>query len=361
MSKTINLKSGAKRFEQFLVLPEEIHVEPKENGRAFWRPFMDLVVQILVAGKVHTPLETRKINDNKIQLVAGYRRHAASCFINAHLADGTLERILEQAGFSGVQIPAEPIRVPVTVENMNAKEAFLRNLSENRDRADTTVVDDAHNVRRLRDQYGFTDEEICKAYGTVQADGTVKPMSPAWLSQLRLILQHDEKTQMEIHEGMIAASSAQFLAAKIPEPQRRPVIERAKEIAAQRVEQIEAQAEPEVAKEPAPNNVVEMPAPVESKPAPKKKVASPKKKPATKKAAQVTHSDVVEAARQLGALGDKKVSRKMKDVRELFVSYQGPGSNSNCRKFCAAMLKFIDGEPESEELMDKEFKRRFKE
>jgi ParB-like chromosome segregation protein Spo0J len=358
--KTLNVESGAKRGELWMLLPQDIVVVPEENvGRPFGFTFHDLVVKILESGKVEVPLKARKIHDNKVQLTFGYRRHKAASFINEHLEDGELIKVLVEAGYTEeralTMTPPEPIRVPVIVENINAREAFFKNFSENYDRVNVSVVGAARIARQMKN-YGGTDEEICLKFGTTQPDGTVKAMSPAWLSQLWLVLQLDDQTQQELDREALSASSAYFLAGKIPEMLRRPVVEKAKEIAAKRVEQIETQAE-----EPAPNNLVEMPAPVESKPAPKKKVASPKKKPATKKAAQVTHSDVVKAARQLGVLDNKTVARKMKDVRELLQKYQGPGASTHCRKFCAAFEKFIDGEPGSEELMDKEFGRRFKE
>jgi ParB-like chromosome segregation protein Spo0J len=48
------------------------------------------------------------------------------------------------------------MKLKAKVVIVNDEEAFRRDVVENRERAETSPVDDAHNQRRLREDFGWT-------------------------------------------------------------------------------------------------------------------------------------------------------------------------------------------------------------
>ena len=133
--------------------PEDVIVKPEENGRAFGldpERIKELAFLMLRDGQQNTPGTVRRIEGNRLLLTAGNYRHAAVEYINAN-------------GLSG----DKPWLFRAEVEDLNAEEAFLRNISENRDRTKTTAIDDAHNTRRLEKQFSWTEPllELAKEEG----------------------------------------------------------------------------------------------------------------------------------------------------------------------------------------------------
>jgi ParB-like chromosome segregation protein Spo0J len=312
MSKQINAPSGVKRSDVLHLLPEDITVNPAENGRHIQPDLTDLIIKILTVpggAKVLQPVGIRPIPDNKVQLSYGYGRWGAVTFIDAHLTDGVLEKMLAEAGYPGYPIPTEPLRLPCVLIRANAEEAFLQNIAENRARNTTTAVDDAFNIRRLMEQFHKSDEEICRIYAK-----NGRPMSPAWLSQTLKLLQLDSETQQKIAEHEIEASVGIFVADKLPEEVREPVLERAKEEASVRTGNPEA---------------------------------------------KITQTDVVKAARKTKGALNKPVTRKMTDVNDLITRHSGAEESLHKRRFFEALRKWVNDEI-SDEDMDKECNRRFR-
>src|ERR1700676_4542922 len=131
------------RQDEFLIDPQEILVDEALNGR--WRPHDDEAVDQMVKsfeaeGQLQA-VQVRRVHDNKVQLVLGYRRYNAARLYNE-------------------RHPDQPMKVRCKVVIVNDEEASRRNVVENRERAETTPVDDAHNQRRLREGFGWTDGRI---------------------------------------------------------------------------------------------------------------------------------------------------------------------------------------------------------
>ncbi len=125
----------------------------------------------------------RKVEDNKLELVAGYCRHAAALLFNKlH--------------------PDTPMKLNVIVKEMNDEEAFRKNIVENQEREGTTPVDDAFNQRRLREEFHWIDARIAEFYGC----------NPSYVSQLKKLLTLETKIQIMVHKKRMALQAALALA-----------------------------------------------------------------------------------------------------------------------------------------------------
>ena len=198
----MKLNAGAySRSELYSIFPDDIVVHPEENSRA--APVAQEAVEALAASILEygqlEPVLVRRIEDQKVQLVAGYTRHRAISHINTWLR------------------PEQPMKIQCRVMDLNSEEAFLRNLVENRDRCDTTPIDDAAAQRRLREQYGWSEAKIAEFYGK----------SVSYIYQLKKTLQLSEPIKEEVAEGNISIGAALDLT-ELPESQREAVVEEAK-------------------------------------------------------------------------------------------------------------------------------------
>ena len=194
MARSIDLPD-VKRGDLLRVPPQDLIVHPEKRGRHF-KPTQERVEEIGTSIGTYgqeQPVPVTVTHDKKLELYAGFTRWEGIVWWNG-------------------QHPDSPIRIECVVKDRNEKEAFLANLRENRVRNNTTCIDDAHNVRRLSEQHGLTDEEICAEYGTPS-----KPMSPAWLEGLRSLLRLNEDHQHRVHAGELSKSNGMLLASLPPE------------------------------------------------------------------------------------------------------------------------------------------------
>ncbi|HEY7331254.1 MAG TPA: ParB/RepB/Spo0J family partition protein [Gemmataceae bacterium] len=170
------------RADLFSILPENIVVNEAENGRAVphsQEEIEALANSILTYGQ-QQPVVVRRIEDKKVALVSGYGRYKAVSHIN---------RVLRLEN---------PVKLQCKVVDCNPEEAFVRNIVENNERAATTPVDDAHNQRRLREEFGWTEQRIADFY----------KRSVAYISQLRKTLQLSQPIQQAVAKGNMAVSAA---------------------------------------------------------------------------------------------------------------------------------------------------------
>jgi ParB-like chromosome segregation protein Spo0J len=127
--------------------PEVIHVEPDLNGRHENTDIDSLIADIEVNNQ-HTPCGFRKGEKGETILVYGHRRYRAVLAINKKRA-----------------AKAEPpIKLLGTYLRLDDKGAFLRAISENRERKDVSPIDDAHNIGTLIERFQYSLEEIAKIY-----------------------------------------------------------------------------------------------------------------------------------------------------------------------------------------------------
>lgn len=186
------------RSDLYFITPTEITVDESVNGR--WMPHDEASVAELVSsyetvGQLQ-PVQIRKIADNKVSLVMGYRRwKAAVKFNELH--------------------PDKPMKLKCVLSSLNAEEALVRNIAENRERKETTCVDDAYNMRRLREEYGWADSKIAEFY---------KVTAP-YVSQLKKLLTLSLDLQRKVHNKALSLESALALADLTEEEQAEALAE----------------------------------------------------------------------------------------------------------------------------------------
>ncbi len=197
----IKVNAGeTKRLELLAIFPENIVVNPTENGRKTphsQEEIESLARSVLDKGQLQAVL-VRRIEDNKVQLVAGYGRHAAVKWINT-------------------QQPDNPIKLQCKVIDCNPDEAFVLNLTENIERANTDPIDDAFNQRRLREQLLWPEAKIAEFY----------KRSVAYISQLRKTLSLPTEIQKEVSTGNIPLVVALDLA-ELPAAEQTAAVAEAK-------------------------------------------------------------------------------------------------------------------------------------
>lgn len=189
------------RSDLFHIFPHEIVVDEAENGRAnpHSQEEIEALARSILKHLQQQPVVARRIEGNKVKLVSGYGRHKAVAYINKVLR------------------PDNPLKLAVRISEMNNEEAFICNIVENQDRADCTAVDDAHNHRRLREEFGWSEERIAELYKT----------SVSYLCQLRKTLQLSPAIQGEVASGNLPISTAITLT-DLPEEERLEALNEAK-------------------------------------------------------------------------------------------------------------------------------------
>ena len=260
------------RGDVFFIDPQEIIVDEKLNGR--WEPHDEAAIKSLAKsfeeeGQLQ-PVQVRRVADNRVQLVMGYRRHAAVVEFNRlH--------------------PDKPMKLKAIVVTINNEEAFRRNIVENRERQETTPIDDAFNQRRLRDDYGWTDTKIAEFYG----------LTPPYVGILKKLLTLPTATQKLVHSRQLSVKAAAALTELTPEQQQQAI----------------------------------EPAPVQVDPQPD---ATPMKTDLTEKMS----SRVVKAVRAAKIKKGGKQARSLAEVRKFF---EGLNETPQVKALAGMMLEFIQG------------------
>lgn len=205
MARTINAGgTEVGRENTYLIDPEEIVVDRKANARRNGEVDEKRVIQyaksFLLRGQLQ-PVVCRKIEDNKIQLAVGYHRQAAAVMI--------------KNGNEKEEIPADPkFRLRVTVLDMNEREAFEASIIENSERNEISVIDQAHNYRRL------------KAFGHYKNDGALAEsigVNQSWLAVLKNLLRLSDDIQEAIHTKAITLRQGIDLAAMSEEDRKKAI------------------------------------------------------------------------------------------------------------------------------------------
>jgi ParB/RepB/Spo0J family partition protein len=80
--------------------------------------------------------------------------------------------------------------VKCVLAQCNEVDAFVHNLLENVRRKDTTAIDAAHNIQKLRKSYSKTDAEIARIYGKDQA----------WVMRMATLVNLSQELQKRVHD-----------------------------------------------------------------------------------------------------------------------------------------------------------------
>lgn len=187
--------------------PRELIIDEARNGRRYPAKVEDMMVSLLEHGQ-ETPIKVRtrpEIDGNgdpitpaRLEVVFGFRRARAALQI-------TEQQLQKEGEFF-------PLRYELV--EMDDKKAFISNLVENRDRDNPSDVDQAHNIQRLKDEYGMTQKEVAKSLN----------VSEPWVTQtLKLLkLSAAEQKLVALHHQTggkkgIAPATAYELAEMEPE------------------------------------------------------------------------------------------------------------------------------------------------
>jgi ParB-like chromosome segregation protein Spo0J len=201
----------AKRGDLFLVDPNEVIIEESWRGREF-PPTEEEIIQLATNIFYETqlsPVEARRLPDNRPKLTLGFTRTAAVRLIRKGFPHPETGELLH-----------DPQRLlKLIVVDGNDEEAFRRNIIENAHRKATSPIDDAHNQRKLKDNYGNTDQQIATLYGLKSTNMIIRN---------RKLLALDRNKQRMVHEGKMSVEAALMLL-ELPEEKREEAVKTATE------------------------------------------------------------------------------------------------------------------------------------
>lgn len=210
-----------KRGDLPMLPADQIVVVHNENTRLYEPDVSDLVESFLSDGQLQ-PCLVRPLPDNRVQLVAGYRRWLAA------------REIADSQAAAGVP-PEDRFKLAVVVTKMSAVEALDKNIVENDKRRNLSPIEYAHAIRRLRIAHGWQDAEGTQKLANLFRGPTGKPRSTAWVTSMEDLLSLSEGEQFEVHrhftssgEEGISQTVAQVLA-KVPEGDREKTLADARE------------------------------------------------------------------------------------------------------------------------------------
>lgn len=223
--------TGAKRSEYYLLNPYEVIVEESMRGRHKAPTQEDIVrraVNMHEVGQIQ-PVECRRNEKNQPLLTLGFTRTASARLIREGFEydfdDEVEEKYTVEVDGESVEktrlvvvqkkghIHDPNFMLKVNILDCNEEEAFIRNISENNERNPTTPIDDAHNQRKLRDRWGYSDRKIAQRYNYPAKTGIQK------VQRLAKLLNLDFKIQDLVHTGQMAVSAALDLL-ELPEADR---------------------------------------------------------------------------------------------------------------------------------------------
>ena len=191
-----SLKIESSRADTFYVNPADVKPNYDLQGRCNMHT-PESVEQL--ARRIHhegqqQPAQVRKLGNGDIQLVFGYRRWLAVQWIRENL---------------------DPrFRLWVRVVQVNDKEAFIRNVSENKSRLATTPIDDARNANLLITCHGCSETEVADVLGcTVQ-----------WLTVLGNLLLLPDDIKDKVASGSLTVDSALAITKLGSETEMREVV-----------------------------------------------------------------------------------------------------------------------------------------
>ena len=177
LSALIPSAEAPEKPDQFLIDVERIIPNPFQPRQLFDEQKIDELAASIRAQGVLQPLLVRR-NGDGYELVAGERRWRAAL----------------RAGLK---------EIPAVVRSVTDHQALELALVENLQREDLNPIEEARALRRLQEDFGFTQEEISAKVGRSR---------PAVANSMRLLLLPEE-VQNEVSAGKISAGQARALLA----------------------------------------------------------------------------------------------------------------------------------------------------
>lgn len=190
----------------YRVWPEDIEVIAELNGRHENTDIEELAADIDKNGQ-DNPILIRKNDDGRPVLVAGHRRYRAVCLLNE-------------------RDPKNPRALICRYKILSDMEAFQATVRENRFRHDVSPVDDATNIKILRDRFSLAVEDIAKIY--FPEAKTEKPLADAihWVEQRIALIELAPEAAQAVRDGRIKAITAAVELSKLSKNQQRKKVEK---------------------------------------------------------------------------------------------------------------------------------------
>lgn len=185
MARKINAGKNVGRGDIYKVDPQEVIVDP--NMRARWetpgkRRVEELAHSMYENGQFNPVVCRMSAADKRIILEQGGTRLEAALWITENLDPNW--------------------RIEVKIVDHNEEEGFASAILENKDRNETSPMDDASNMRTMRERYGWSDKDIQRLLSC----------NSSYLRSLEVLLTLPKKVQSLVHRRKLAVSAAVLLA-----------------------------------------------------------------------------------------------------------------------------------------------------
>lgn len=189
----------------YRVWPEDIIIIAELNGRHENTDVEELAADIHKNGQ-DNPVLIRKDDDGRPVLVAGHRRFRAICLLNEKYPDQRRPIICRYKALTDA-------------------EAFQATVRENRFRRDVSPVDDATNIKILRNRFSLTDEDIAKVYFPEAKEGKQLEDAIHWVEQRAALIELAPEAAQAVREGRVTSVTAAVALAKLTKTQQRKKLE----------------------------------------------------------------------------------------------------------------------------------------
>jgi ParB/RepB/Spo0J family partition protein len=187
---------------QWSDFPRNIDLDPELNGRHEPRTEEEIrafAADILANGQL-TPVKIRKGDNGRPLLVFGHGRWEAVNWLNSN---GHPE-----------------YRLQGTFEDLNDHEAFLQAISENRVRKDVSPIDDATNIKKLKQRFNMSIEDIAKVYFPLATTDADLKKAIHFVQQREALIGLAPEAEKAVRSGQIKITAAVKLSKLSKDAQR---------------------------------------------------------------------------------------------------------------------------------------------
>lgn len=185
-----------------VVNPKFIAVNPQHRARYF-NLDQDHVLGIAedMAQNGHeVPVKVWRTDDEgHLELIFGHHRLAAANLINT---DKDLNKIAADHNHLHPKTGVFMLKVQIAPAGITAEDAFLSAISENELRKQSSIIDDMHNQKILRDEYGWDDDRIAKRY----------KVGKPWVQRTATLAKLTEEEKQLVHTGVLTVMEGMNLA-----------------------------------------------------------------------------------------------------------------------------------------------------
>lgn len=198
---------GMKRDALYKCFPEDIEIRPDLNGRHDKPDIEWLIVDICSHGQMQ-PVGIWDDAGTPV-LAYGFSRWRAISEINKR------------------KLLPNKLEIKCVYVRCNEQGAFIRNISENRQRNPTTPIDDAHNIQRLFD-WEMDEKDVAQIYFPIAATEEETKAAVKWVRERVNLIKLTPEAEKAMIAGRLNETAAQAIA-KLSSSQQREALKNAGE------------------------------------------------------------------------------------------------------------------------------------